>query len=258
MAKILRSLTWASIIGGTITGVTISSAPFAAVTDPAGTPTFAAVTRAIIDAYNGVIITLTGAGNAQTIFSPTVTTAGKIFTVINNDTSTNTISVNGITIPAGKSQSFVWDGSAWIPMDLGITSLPVPINQGGTGTTTAAAAFYALGDGTPQNFIELISGEPPTIVVGDFNKVFIHSHASDSKTWNLPSVAAAQMGGILKFVKLGTGTMTIDAADADTIDDSAAGGTIYCSDSGIATISLQLVGASKWVVVAATNVWTTT
>jgi hypothetical protein len=110
----------------------------------------------------------------------------------------------------------------------------------------------------PQNFIELISGEPPTIVVGDFNKVFIHSHASDSKTWNLPSVAAAQMGGILKFVKLGTGTMTIDAADADTIDDSAAGGTIYCSDSGIATISLQLVGASKWVVVAATNVWTTT
>ena len=111
------------------------------VTNPAVS---AAVTTAILDAYGTVIITLTAAGNAQTLQSPTITTAGKLFTVVNNDTSNNTIVVNGITIPIGKAQTWIWDGTAWVEVDLGITSLPVPINQGGTGQTTAATAFDAL------------------------------------------------------------------------------------------------------------------
>jgi len=127
-------------------GSTWSALPFDnesayTVTDPAIN---AAVTTAILDAYGTVIITLTGAGNAQTIQSPTITTAGKAFTVVNNDTSINTIAVNGITIPVGKAQTWIWDGTAWIEIDLGITSLPVPINQGGTGQVTAATAFDAL------------------------------------------------------------------------------------------------------------------
>ncbi len=117
-------------------------------TDPAGTPTFAAVTTAIVDAYSGVIITTTTTGNAQTIQSPTVTTAGKIFTVVNNDTSTNSIAVNGITITAGEAQSFIWDGSAWGPTDLGITAIPVTVVQGGTGLTTITDHGVMLGSGT--------------------------------------------------------------------------------------------------------------
>jgi hypothetical protein len=111
------------------------------VTNPAVS---AAVTTAILDAYGTVIITLTAVGNAQTLQSPTITTAGKLFTVVNNDTSNNAIAVNGITIPIGKAQTWIWDGTAWVEVDLGITSLPVPINQGGTGQTTAATAFDAL------------------------------------------------------------------------------------------------------------------
>lgn len=108
-----------------------------------------------------------------------------------------------------------------------------------------------------QSFIEVSSGEPPTITTADFSKVFIHSHASDSKTWNLPSVAAGDMGGELTFIKTGTGVMTIDAADSDIIEDSSAGGTIY-SGASIASITLQLVGAALWKIKEATGTWTTT
>lgn len=128
-----------AVTGGTISGVTQTD-NFTTSTDPA---TSAAVTTAIVDAYNGVLITLTGAGNAQTLGTPTASTIKK-FTVINNDTSTNSIVVNGITLTAGKSQTWIYDGSAWSEIDLGITSLPVPVNQGGTGQVTAQTAINAL------------------------------------------------------------------------------------------------------------------
>jgi hypothetical protein len=117
-------------------------------TDPAGTPTFAAVTTSNVNLYAGVIVTLTGAGNAQTIQNPTDTTPGKVFTVVNNDTSTHSIVVNGFTITPGETQSFIWDGSAWGPVDLGITELPVLVTQGGTGLATVTDGAIMLGSGT--------------------------------------------------------------------------------------------------------------
>lgn len=128
------------------------------VTDPALN---AAVSTAIVNSYEMVLVTLTGAGNAQTIQTPAVATI-KTFTVVNNDISTNSIVVNGITIPPGKAQSFIWDGTAWGPIDIGITSLPVPINQGGTGQVTAGAAMNALGvpSAAAQNDFILAGASP--------------------------------------------------------------------------------------------------
>jgi hypothetical protein len=79
-------------------------------TDPA---TDAAVTTAIVDANDSVVITTTTAGNDQAIGNPTDTTAGKDFTVMNNDTSTDEIVVNEATILPGFSADFIWDGSTW-------------------------------------------------------------------------------------------------------------------------------------------------
>lgn len=81
------------------------------VTDPA---TNAAVSTAIVDSFSGVIITTTSAGNAQTIQSPTNTDRVTRFSVINNDTSTNSISVNGTDLEAWDVKYFIWDGSAWV------------------------------------------------------------------------------------------------------------------------------------------------
>ena len=99
--------------------------PFTTATNPAVS---AATSTAVIDDYGGTVITLTVAGNAQTIGNPTIVTAGKDFTVVNNDTSSDPIAVNGIDLAVGVAQRFVWDGSAWIAVeavDAGdITNIP--------------------------------------------------------------------------------------------------------------------------------------
>lgn len=111
----------------------------------------AATTATIIGAFAGTIITTTTTGNSQTLASPTDTTAGKIFTVVNNDTSTNTFAVvaNSVsyTIAIGSGQSFIWDGSKWMPTSMGITALPVTVSQGGTGLATITDHGIMLGSG---------------------------------------------------------------------------------------------------------------
>jgi len=96
------------------------------------------------------------------------------------------------------------------------------------------------------------------VLVTDFGKTLI-MNAVD-KTFSLPSVDATDIGTILTFVFISTGTLTIDAADADTIDDSGAGDTIYCTQNGekYSTIKLMLASATEWVIIAAKGIWTTT
>lgn len=112
----------------------------------------AATTATIIGAFAGTIITTTTTGNSQTLASPTDTTAGKVFTIVNNDTSTNTFAVvaNSVsyTIAIGSGQSFIWDGSKWMPTSMGITALPVTVSQGGTGLATITDHAVMLGSGT--------------------------------------------------------------------------------------------------------------
>jgi len=136
------------ITGGSISGVTINEHMDSA-TDPALN---AAVSTAIVDEYNGILITLTGAGNNQTLQDPTTVANVKAFTVANNDTSTNNVvAIAGgvsFTITAGEAQSFIWDGSAWGPMDMGITDIPVKVIQGGTGLATLTDHGILLGSGT--------------------------------------------------------------------------------------------------------------
>jgi len=137
-----------AVTGGTISGVTMTE-NFTTSTDPL---TNAAVTTAIVNAYNGVVVTLTGAGNTQTIQNPTTTATIRKFMVINNDTSNNNLSViaNSVTfvLTPGEGQCFLWDGSAWGPTDLGITSIPVPATQGGTGASTLTDHGVLVGSGT--------------------------------------------------------------------------------------------------------------
>jgi hypothetical protein len=141
-----------AITGGTIDGVTISNSTinqkFTTSTNPASS---VATTTAIVDAYNGVVIT-TNVNNTQTIANPTTAANIKIFTVINNDTSASnqTIKANSVdfVLTPGEGQSFLWDGSAWGPTDLGITAIPVPVTQGGTGLATITDHGIMLGSGT--------------------------------------------------------------------------------------------------------------
>ena len=163
-------------------------------TDPAAN---AATTAAIVAAYSGTIITTTAAGNSQTLASPSVTTAGRTFMVINNDTSTHSIPVvaNSVTftITPGEAQMFIWDGTAWGPIDMGITEIPVPITQGGTGAITAQAAINAL-----------------SAVSGATNEYVL---TKDTATGN--AIFKANVGGIPVAAAAGT----VDAITADYTPD---------------------------------------
>ncbi len=137
-----------AVTGGTISGVTFAE-NFTSATDPLAN---AAVSTAIVNTYNGTLVTLTEAGNTQTLQNPTTAATIRKFMVINNDTSNNNLSVvaNSFTfvLTPGEGQCFLWDGTAWGPTDLGITEIPVIVSQGGTGASTLTDHSILLGSGT--------------------------------------------------------------------------------------------------------------
>lgn len=96
-----------------------------------------------------------------------------------------------------------------------------------------------------------------TVATSDFGKS-LRMNSSGDKTFTLPSVGSDEDGAQIQFLKIGSGKLTIDAADSDYIDDSAAGGTIY-STTANATITLQYCHATtRWYVMGALGTWTTT
>ncbi len=95
------------------------------------------------------------------------------------------------------------------------------------------------------------------VVIADFGKSLRMNSAGD-KTFILPSVGANEDGCRVICIKQGAGRMTIDAADVDYIQDSAAGATIY-SETSLATITLEYVHAViTWVIISAAGAWITT
>lgn len=80
-----------------------------------------------------------------------------------------------------------------------------------------------------------------------------------AKTFSLPSVDATNVGLWFTFVKANAGSLIIDAADSDLINDSSAGGTIYDAQTNetYAVIIVQLVSATQWVAYGGVGTWTT-
>ena len=86
-------------------------------------------------------------------------------------------------------------------------------------------------------------------------------NSSDDKTFTLPSVAAGDIGKVITFIKLGAGKVTIDAADSDTIYDSAAGGTLYndIATETYASATIMLTAATSWSLINSSGIgWITT
>jgi hypothetical protein len=80
-------------------------------------PALDSISVSDVDDFIGCVITLTAAGNDQTLPSPTAANQWPFYTVINNDTSTHSIDIIGSstqTLLPGETTNFAWDGSAWI------------------------------------------------------------------------------------------------------------------------------------------------
>ena len=115
----------------------------------------------------------------------------------------------------------------------------------------------------PEVLADLMPGSIKTdnynVLVTDSGKTLVMNSAAE-KTFSLPSVDATNIGLIIKFVKINTGKLIIDAADADIIADSGAGDSIYNDQDTetYASIVLGLASETKWVIIGAHGIWTTT
>lgn len=96
-----------------------------------------------------------------------------------------------------------------------------------------------------------------TITTSDNLQSYSCNSASD-QIFTLPSVGTSDVGLEIEIFKIGAGKVTIQAVDTDTIEDSSATGTIYCSDTTYAYIKLKLITASIWCIKEAKGTWTTT
>lgn len=98
-----------------------------------------------------------------------------------------------------------------------------------------------------------------TLTTSDIGKTVVVNSSSD-RTIYLPSVDSGHIGARFIIWKLGSGKVTIDAADSDTIMDSTAGGTIYNSSSTEtwACLILRLETATQWGIQGGVGTWTTT
>ena len=222
----LQDASAVAITGGTISGVTFTE-NFTTADDPALN---VATSTVNVDAYNGVLITLTVAGNDQTLQDPTDVATIKYYTVVNNDTSTdpiNIISGSGTHIlTVGQAETFVWDGSAWGQVDIGIDSIPVKVVQGGTGLVTLTDHGILLGSGT-DNVTPLAEASNGQLPIG--------STGAD------PTLATITAGDGIDVTN-GAGSITVDAdlkADGGLVIES----TELAVDLGASSITGTLAVA---------------
>lgn len=141
----------------------------------------------------------------------------------------------GLTLPAGD-------------LDLGVTNLTLSGTLEAGATTLTTAQFNHLSETKSDTYNVLLTDKGKTLVMDTV-----------AKTFNLPSVDASNVGVWFTFVKTNAGTLIIDAADTDVINDSSAGGTLYDAQTNetYATIIVELVSATQWVAHAGLGTWTT-
>lgn len=91
------------------------------------------------------------------------------------------------------------------------------------------------------------------------DEIFIMNSAAD-KIFTLPSVGASDVGIGCILVKIGTGKLTIQASDSDTINDSSAGGTLYNALAGEtwAAVQIKLITTTQWIAFPLGTGWITT
>ncbi|MDP4202311.1 MAG: hypothetical protein Q8861_06430 [Bacteroidota bacterium] len=130
--------------------------------DYSSNPTLTAA--ATVDKYSGAVVKETStAGISFPLPDPTDKTPGRIFQVSNSNTSTQSITVGGVTLAPGNSTLFRWDGSAWNTQTVSSSSLVR--NNITTGTSLASATNpLTLGGGYTN---ALIGGSDASFAVNN-------------------------------------------------------------------------------------------
>ena len=92
----------------------------------------------------------------------------------------------------------------------------------------------------------------------DFGKTLVFSIGATNATATLPSVDTTDLQKWVTFLRIGSGRLTITAADADKIEYSSRGGSTYCNEDAkriAANLTLQLVTETQWAIIGGTGIW---
>ena len=124
--------------------------------------------------------------------------------------------------------------------------------------TPTVAGLTVQGISQAYYISEAVKTDNYTITTADLGKS-LRMNSSSDKTFSLPSVADANDGGTVTLEKMGSGRLTIDAADSDYIHNSGAGDGIYNDDnSTYASITLRYCHADvRWYIVSGNGAWVT-
>lgn len=239
-----------------------------AVADTAVNGPIGALTAAqTVDIYSSFRLLQTTASVVATLPNPTVTTPGRLAFVMNNDTSTQSITMYGMTIGVGAMQAFEWDGSAWLgglnltqggnsfgaAMRIGTNDANnVAIWRQGVTFLSAVAASLTLGDTTGAYAVGIQSGTGGIGLLPGTGPLNLGTDATD-KTITIGSssgVSAINVNTGTGGLSLGTNatahavTMgTLTGASLTTIQGGTSGVTVQPAATGPVSITTGTTGA---------------
>ena len=83
---------------------------------------------------------------------------------------------------------------------------------------------------------------------------------STANKFTLPALSSGDLGKPIAFVKVGSGTVTVQAGSGQKISDSSTTGTIYDDQSNetYASLTLVAVTTTQWIITGFDGTWTTT
>lgn len=90
----------------------------------------------------------------------------------------------------------------------------------------------------------------------DLGKTF-YMNSADDKTFSLPDMTAYDDGGTVKFKKMGTGKLTIDAVAGEYISDSGSGDGIFTLSTYASITLVYNHGDERWYIDNAVGTWVT-
>ena len=109
----------------------------------------------------------------------------------------------------------------------------------------------------PKKSSTTYTGVGATLTNGHFGRVVKFVNGGIGVTCNLPSVGSSDIDSWLIIMRIGSGSVRIQAADSDTIETSSAGGAIICSETTrvVANTTIYLASETKWAILAGTGIW---
>jgi fibronectin-binding autotransporter adhesin len=226
-----------------------------------GTIGSAATTVDVATSFN---INQTTAGQTLTMPVPTTSTAGRIIYI--NNVGTASFVIGGVTLPAGASSSFEWNGAAWTVLDA--TLAGSGLTQSGN-TINSAAATTVVND---TNIQGSISGNALTLSFAGNLSVARGGTGAGTFTSNgllygngtgaLQATTAgtggqlvvAGAGGVPGFVSL-SGDATLSAAGALTLGNTTVAANTYGDATHVGQFTVdskgRLTGASAVLITGA-------